>query len=280
MPESRRIVDAHQHFWRYHPERDAWITDDMATIQRDFLPDDLKPIYAANGISGCVAVQADQSEAETRFLLDLADRYPFIEGVVGWVDMQAEDVSERLAYFSRYPKLKGFRHIVQGEDDPRFLLRPAFLNGIEALLKHGYTYDILVKPHQLDATLEFIERFPHQPFVIDHLAKPYIRTGARQPWADQLAAIARYEQVYCKLSGMVTEADWRGWEPADFAYYTEHILQVFGPHRVMFGSDWPVCLVAAEYAQVICLAEHAIRCMPPQEQALIWHGNAERFYHL
>lgn len=273
-------IDAHQHFWRYHPVKEAWITDDMAVIQRDFLPTDLEPVLNANGVSGCVVVQADQSEAETLFLLELAEQHPFIRGVVGWVDLQATDVAERLAYFCRYPKLKGVRHIVQGEEDPRFLLRPAFLRGIEALAKYGYAYDVLVKPHQLDAALEFIRLFPDQPFVIDHLAKPDIKAGVMQPWAAQLAAIANQGNVYCKLSGMVTEADWNGWEPADFRYYTQHILEVFGPQRVMFGSDWPVCLLAAEYGQVIELAEQVAAHLTPDKQELIWHSNARDFYGL
>ncbi|SKB55583.1 L-fuconolactonase [Parapedobacter luteus] len=273
-------IDAHQHFWQYQPVRDAWITNDMAPIQRDFLPVDLKPVYDANGISGCVAVQADQSEAETLFLLDLADRYAFIEGVVGWVDLQSANVSERLAYFSRYPKLKGFRHIVQGEEDPRFLLRPAFLNGIEMLAGYGYTYDILIKPHQLEAALEFVGYFPNQPFVIDHLAKPYIKSGARQPWAAQMEAMARHEHVYCKLSGMVTEADWNDWKPSDFGYYAQHAMEVFGPRRMMFGSDWPVCLVAADYAQVLALVDGLVGRLSPAEQERVWYKNAVDFYKL
>lgn len=271
-------IDAHQHFWKYEPVRDAWITDDMAVIQRDFLPEDLNPVLNAAGVSGCVAVQADQSEAETMFLLELAEQHPFIKGVVGWVDLQAADVADRLAYFSRYPKLKGFRHIVQGEEDPRFLLRPAFLRGIEALATHGYTYDVLVKPHQLDATLAFVRTFPNQPIVIDHLAKPYIKAGIKQPWAAQMEAIAQSEQVYCKLSGMVTEADWTRWKPTDFQYYMQHMLDVFGPRRVMFGSDWPVCLVAADYKQVVGLADRSIAHLTPDEQEWFWHGNAAAFY--
>ncbi|WP_353195436.1 amidohydrolase family protein [Parapedobacter defluvii] len=273
-------IDAHQHFWKYHPKRDAWITDDMAVIQRDFLPYDLKPVLEANGVSGCIAVQADQSEEETLFLLNLAEQAPFIRGVVGWVDLQAADVDERLAYFRRYPKLKGFRHIVQGEQDPDFLLRPVFLNGVEALGKRGYTYDLLVKPHQLDAALEFVRSLPNQPLVIDHLAKPYIQAGIREPWATQMAAIAEYEHVYCKLSGMVTEADWKRWKPVDFLFYIQHILQVFGPRRVMFGSDWPVCLVAADYARVVELVAEAIDSFTDSEQQMVWHQSATDFYGL
>lgn len=252
----------------------------MAAIQHDFLPSDLKPLMDANGVSGCVAVQADQSEAETLFLLGLADRYPFIRGVVGWVDLQAADVRERLAHFSRHPKLKGIRHIVQGETDPRFLLRPEFMVGIDALASYGLTYDILVKPHQLDAVAEFVASFPAQPFVIDHLAKPDIKAGGREPWASQIAAIAKNRQVYCKLSGMVTEAEWAAWKPADFVFYIQHILEVFGPRRIMFGSDWPVCNVAAQYHQAVALAEQALGHLSPGDQELIWHQNAVNFYRL
>ncbi len=273
-------IDAHQHFWRYDPVRDAWITDDMAAIQRDFMPTDLYPLMEANGVSGCVAVQADQSEAETLFLLDLATRYPFIKGVVGWVDLQADNLSDRLEEFRQFDKLKGFRHIVQGEEDPRFLLRPSFLKGIEALGKYGYTYDILVKPHQLGATLDFIGHFPDQAFVIDHLAKPGIQSGEHEPWATQMKAIAQHKNVYCKLSGMVTEADWSDWESADFNYYIQYMIEVFGVDRVMFGSDWPVCLLAAEYSNVVALLEHAIAHLPVEEQELIWYKNAAIFYHL
>lgn len=273
-------IDSHQHFWHYHPVKEGWITDDMAVIQRDFLPSDLEPLLDANGVSGCVAVQADQSEAETTFLLDLADQYPFIRGVVGWVDLQAADVSDRLAHFARRPKLKGVRHIVQGEGDLRFLLRPGFMAGIEALAAYRLTYDLLVKPHQLDAVAEFVAGFPSQPFVIDHLAKPYIKAGVREPWATQLSAIAKHSHVYCKLSGMVTEADWTAWKPADFVFYVKHILEVFGPERVMFGSDWPVCNVAARYDEVVGLVGQAVGHLSSREQERIWHRNAVDFYNL
>jgi len=252
----------------------------MERIQRDFLPDDLLPLLVANQVTGCVAVQADQSEAETLFLLDLAARYPFIKGVVGWVDLRAADRADRLRYFRQYPKLKGFRHIVQGEQDVRFLLQPAFLQGVESLGKLGYTYDLLVKPHQLDAALEFVRTLPVQPLVIDHLAKPYIQAGSREPWAAQMAAIAKYEHVCCKLSGMVTEADWEQWKPADFQFYIRHMLEVFGPERLMFGSDWPVCQVAATYTQVVDLVAEAIGGLTESEQQSIWYQCAADFYGL
>lgn len=273
-------IDAHQHFWEYHRVRDAWITEEMAAIRRNFLPDDLKFVLGANGVSGCVAVQTDSSEEETHFLLELAEQYTFIKGVVGWVDLQAANVADRLRYFSRFPKLKGFRHIVQGEQDPRFLLRPAFLHGVESLGTFGYTYDLLIRPHQLEAAIEFVRAIPSQPLVIDHLAKPYIQAGEREPWATQLSAIAQYPHVYCKLSGMVTEADWRAWKPVDFQFYIRHILHVFGPKRVMFGSDWPVCLVAADYAQVAELVSEAIGDLTEDDQQSIWYQSATDFYGL
>lgn len=252
----------------------------MEVIQRDFMPDDLKPLLDAHGIGGCVAVQADQSEAETFFLLDLAARFDFIKGVVGWVDLQATGITDRLADLRQYSKLKGFRHIVQDETDPHFLLRPAFLNGIEALGQYGYTYDILVRSHQLAATAKLIEHFPDQRFVINHLAKPAIQAGERQPWARYMAAIARHKHVYCKLSGMVTEADISRWKTTNFDYYTNHILEVFGTNRVMFGSDWPVCLLAAGYSEVVGVMEHATARLPAAARRGVWYENAMNFYNL
>lgn len=272
-------IDSHQHFWLYEPIRDAWITDDMRTIQRDFMPADLGPILAYNQLSGCVAVQADQSEDETHFLLELADRYVFIKGVVGWIDLQAENVVERLSYFSQFKRLRGFRHIVQGEE-VGFLERPEFLRGIKALHQYGFTYDVLVKPHQLAATIEFIKRFPNQLFVIDHMAKPYIEKGITVPWAEQMRALAAFDNVYCKLSGMVTEADWMRWQASDFTFYVQHLLDVFGPQRLMFGSDWPVCTLAARYEQVLDLLSEQLNLLSESEKEAIWGGNAIRFYGL
>lgn len=271
-------IDSHQHFWLYEPIRDAWITDDMRVIQRDFMPADLRPILAQCRFAGCIAVQADQSENETHFLLELADRYPFVAGVVGWIDLQAPDIEERLAAFAQYPKLKGFRHIVQGEQDPDFMLRPAFLRGIQALGKHGFTYDLLVKPHQLNTAIDFVSRFPDQAFVIDHLGKPYIEKGITEPWSDQMKSLASFANVSCKLSGMVTEADHARWQPADFSFYVRHLLEVFGPDRLMFGSDWPVCLLAADYEDVVELLEGQLSALSADEQGAIWGGNALRFY--
>jgi L-fuconolactonase len=203
-------IDAHQHFWRYSPETHGWIDDSMAVLKRDFLPEDLQPLLKRRGYDGCVAVQAELSVKETGWLLDLAGQHPFILGVVGWVDLCAADVAATLAPLARRTKLKGIRHVVQGEPDD-FMLRPDFQRGIAALGPLGLKYDILVYHRQLPAALALVERFPEQPFVVDHLAKPDIKNGLREPWAAQMRALARRPNVSCKVSGLVTEADWRTW---------------------------------------------------------------------
>src|SRR6266404_185551 len=222
-------IDSHQHFWRYQPQRDAWITAEMAVLRRDFLPEELGRELAANKMDACIAVQADQSEAETEFLLELAARHEQIAAVVGWVDLLAPNVARRVRHFSQFEKLRGFRHIVQAEPDDRFLLQPDFLRGIDALGHHGLTYDLLVYPQQLPAAIELAARFPQQPFVLDHLGKPPIKKAATCPggppwfaisrWHDHIYALAAHRNVFCKLSGLVTEADWRDWKPADFTLY-------------------------------------------------------------
>lgn len=274
------IIDAHQHFWVFDPVRDAWITEEMSVIRKDFLPADLAPVLEANGVDGCVAVQADQSETETAFLLDLAAENAFIKGVVGWVDLRSERIDERLEYFAQFPLLKGFRHIVQGEADPEFLLHEDFCRGIKALAKHDFTYDILIYPHQLPAAVQFVRKFPDQRLVIDHLAKPYIKKGELKGWEEQLRAIAEHGHVFCKLSGMVTEADLRNWKPEDFTPYLDVALEAFGTDRLMFGSDWPVCLLAADYPEVKKIVTDHIAHLSTGEQAQIMGGNAATFYKL
>jgi L-fuconolactonase len=193
-------IDSHQHFWRFNRQRDTWITDEMALLKRDFLPEDLLPELKASGIDGCIAVQTDQSEHETLFLLDLARRHTQIKGVVGWVDLRASDIPERLQYFSRFEKLRGFRHIAQSEPDDRFLLQPDFVRGIGQLADFGFTYDILIYPKQLPAAIELVARFPKQRFVIDHIAKPAIRSGEIEPWSGLMREMASLPNVYCKVS--------------------------------------------------------------------------------
>lgn len=274
------IIDAHQHFWNYHPVKDAWITDDMKVIQEDFLPQHLLPVLQKNGVDGCVAVQADQSEHETDFLLALAAQHNFIKGVVGWVDLRADNLEERLTHYSQFDLLKGFRHIVQGEPDPAFLLQESFCKGIRLLSQYNFTYDILVYPVQLPAVVDFVQQFPGQRLVIDHLAKPDFKTGDISTWETHMRTIAQQPQVYCKLSGLVTEADWQQWEPAHFTPFLDVVLEAFGPERLLFGSDWPVCKLAADYPEVKGLITDYISRLSDTEKAGIMGGNAIRFYNL
>lgn len=275
------LIDSHQHFWKFDAQRDAWITEDMQVIRRDFLADELHHTLRENGIDGCVAVQADQSEAETAFLHSLAEENDFIKGVVGWVDLRSKTLPGRLDHYRRHClRIKGFRHIVQGEPDDDFLLQNDFCEGVTALKDFGYTYDILIYPKQLPAALKFVERFPDQPFVIDHLAKPFIKDGKRDPWAAQMREIAKNGNVYCKVSGMVTEADWKGWKPDDFKPYLDVVFEAFGPDRLMFGSDWPVCLVSASYAQVKGLVTDYLSGFSEKERQAVMGGNATAFYNL
>jgi L-fuconolactonase len=273
-------IDSHQHFWRYDRVRDAWITDAMAVLQRDFLPEHLAAELTANGIDASIAVQADQSETETMFLLGLADKNDCVAGVVGWVDLRSPHIPERLEHFSRFSKLRGFRHIAQAEPDDRFLMGEDFVKGVAQLRSFGFTYDILVYPRQLRAAIELVNRLPEQRFVIDHCAKPEIKAGKTEPWATQMRKIAQHKDVFCKVSGLVTEADWKHWKADDFKPYLDVVFDAFGPDRLMFGSDWPVCLLAATYRQVKKLVEDYVKEYPPAFQEKVFGGNAARFYGL
>jgi len=273
-------IDAHQHFWIFDPVRDSWINDDMSVIQRDFLPGDLEPILQANGIDGCVAVQADQSEEQNDFLLELAEYNGFIKGIVGWVDLRADNIEQRLEYYSVFNKMKGFRHVLQGETDRALMLNPAFMNGIGKLQKHGFTYDILIFPDQLQYVSEFVAAFPDQKFVIDHIAKPYIKDKKIDDWAADMKKVAKHEKLYCKISGMVTEADWKKHKPADFIPYMDVVFEAFGADRVMFGSDWPVCQVAASYTEMKSIVEQYTIALSATAQAKFWGDNAVKFYNL
>jgi len=273
-------LDSHQHFWKYNPVRDQWITDEMAVIRRDFLPENLLPELRANQIDGCIAVQADQSEDETQFLLDLARQNSFISGVVGWIDLRAENVSECLAVLARNKKLRGFRHIVQAERDDRFMLQPQFLKGIDYLSELRFTYDILIYPRQLPAAIELVARYPNQSFVIDHLAKPEIKAKRTMPWAPHMREIATNPNVYCKLSGLVTEADWKTWQRDDCKPYLDTVFDAFGNDRIMFGSDWPVCLLAGTYSQVVHLVADYTENFSTTDKDKIFGLNAARFYRI
>ena len=273
-------IDSHQHFWNFDPVRDSWITDDMAVIQKDFLPGDLEAVLKKNNFDGSVVVQSDQSERENEFQLKNAEQKDFIKGVVGWVDLQASDIEGRLNYYSSFKKMKGFRHVLQGEVDRSLMLKPGFMNGIGKLEKFDFTYDILIYADQLKYIPEFVGAFMHQKFVIDHLAKPRIKEGEIQEWKKEIQNIARFENVYCKISGMVTEADWKGWRQDDFIPYMDVVIEALGPNRIMFGSDWPVCLVAASYEQMLGIVEEYFSSFSETEQELFFGKNAIQFYNL
>lgn len=273
-------IDAHQHFWRYDPKRDAWITDSMSVLRRDYLPEDLLGELCRNQMDASVVVQADQSENETAFLLDLAERYSFIAGVVGWVDLRARNLPDRLEYYSRFKKLRGFRHIVQSEPDDCFLFRSDVVRGIGYLQKFGFTYDLLIYPKQMPAALELMERVPDQRIVIDHIAKPPIQTKQIASWAKHLRAMASSPVVYCKVSGLTTEAGWRSWRADEFKPYLDVVFEAFGTDRLLFGSDWPVCLLAGTYQRVKGLITDYIKELPDSQQDKVLGGNAERFYSL
>ena len=244
------IIDSHQHFWKYHPDSHSWIDESMKAIAKDFSPSDLKPILDENQVDGCIAVQVDHLEKDTEFLLECAQSNPFIKGVVGWVDLQASNVNDRLAYFSKNNLFKGVRHIVQAEPVD-FMLGHAFQNGISQLAQYGLTYDILIYPHQLKNAIKLVEKFPNQSFVLDHIAKPKISDGVSENWKSNIEKLASHKNVYCKLSGMVTETNNFRWKINDFTPFIDTIVNAFGIDRVMFGSDWPVCLTAANYNEVL-----------------------------
>jgi len=273
-------IDSHQHFWKFDPIRDAWIDKTMSVIQKDFLPQDLEPILKSNGIDGCVVVQSDQSEAENDFQLANADKHSFIKGVVGWVNLRAANIEERLKYYSQFPKFKGFRHVLQGDPVRDLMLKPEFLNGISLLNKYGFTYDILIFPDQLKYAKELVAKFPEQKFVIDHIAKPYIKDKILLGWAEDMMAFSEFKNVYCKISGMVTETNWNQWLPDEFEPYIDVVVESFGTDRIMYGSDWPVCLVSATYKQVYDIVKEYFSGYTAAEQAKVFGENAIKFYNL
>lgn len=273
-------IDSHQHFWRYSAAGLPWIDDSMAVLRADFLPADLKPLLDAAAIDGCIAVQAQPTLAETRFLLDLAKGNPWIRGIVGWVDLLADDVDAQLREFTRNPRFVGVRHLVQDEPDPRFLVHEPFLRGLAALAPYDLAYDVLVRPHQLPAAVELADRFAGQRFVLDHGGKPELRRGELGPWQQQIRALARHGNVVCKLSGLATEADPVAWTPATLRPAVDTLLDAFGPRRLLFGSDWPVQLVATTYARWVDTVSTLLGELPDADLDAVFGGNAVRCYHL
>ena len=272
-------IDAHQHFWNYDPIEHGWMTDEMSVIKKNFLPIDLTPLLEQSNINGTVLVQVTQNEEETLTLLKIAESNDFVKGVVGWVDFRDNNIRRRLESYKRYSKLKGFRHVLQTEE-PGFMLQPDFLNGISALRDFYFTYDILIYPKHLEAAVGFVKKFPEQRFVVDHLAKPGIKDKKIAEWETGIRLLASYPNVCCKISGMVTEADWKDWKQDDFTVYIDVIMDAFGINRVMFGSDWPMCLVAASYGDVLNIVTDYFSSFSADEQKLFFGENAINFYQL
>jgi L-fuconolactonase len=273
-------IDAHHHLWRYSKEDYGWIAGKMAAIARDFLPQDLQLALSTSGIHGSIAVQARQSLEETQSLLDFAQQSDVIRGVVGWAPIAGPEFPAVLDRFEPFRKLKGFRHVVQDEPDVAFLLRSDFNAGISLLRQYDLVYDILIFERQLPAAISFVDRHPAQVFVLDHIAKPRIRDGALEPWRSYIRELARRENVSCKLSGMVTEADWAHWRPQDLQPYFDVVLDAFGPNRLMAGSDWPVCLLATTYKNWFSTLREFISPLSVTEQDLILGGVATHVYSL
>jgi len=272
-------IDSHVHFWKYDKVRDAWITNDMKILRQDYLPQHLIQSLRRNDVGGCVAVQASQSEYETYFLVELSKTHPEIKGVVGWIDLQNKNVEDRLGFFSQYSIIKGWRHIVQSEPDD-FLMGEDFHRGIRALAAYEYTYDILIYHHQLRSALEFVSKFPNQKFVIDHCAKPDIANKQIDEWKILMKEMAQHPNVSCKISGLLTETNWKQWSAGDFYPYLDVVFEAFGTDRLMFGSDWPVMLLSGIYVQWKSLLEKYMENFNEEDILKVFGENALTFYNL
>lgn len=272
-------IDTHQHFWVYDPDHYPWIDSSMQVLKRDFLPEHLDPLLNENGIDGAVVVQAAHTEYETDFFFKLEEENKFIKGVVGWVDLTAENVEERLEFYSENKIFKGIRHILQDEPE-EFIIRPDFLSGLSRLSKFGLAYDIVVRQHQLPAAVDLVRQFPNQKFVLDHIGKPQISSGIDPTWRSNIRDLSGLPNVSCKLSGMVSETKNFQWEKKEFPPFLDEVVDAFGIDRVMFGSNWPVCLLAAEYSEVLEIIEDYLITFSLNEQAKILGSNAISFYNL
>jgi L-fuconolactonase len=274
------VLDTHHHFWKYNPLEFDWITDEMASIRRDFLPADLKETLASTNVEGVISVQARQTLEETRWLLELAENEDFIRGVTGWVPLMSKCLKNVLDELSENKKLKGVRHVVQGEPDPAFILRDDFNRGIDALKEYQLLYEILIYENQLPATIQFVDKHSNQLFVLDHIAKPGIKFNRIDDWAKNLHELAKRENIYCKISGMVTEADLKNWTPEQLEPYFNVVFKAFGPSRLMFGSDWPVCLSTTTYNAWLALVKSELKRFSEQEQKAVLYDNAIKVYSL
>ena len=272
-------IDSHQHFWRYEPAQYPWIRADWP-LRRDFLPEHLAPLLRSAKLDGCVAVQARQSLEETGWLLGLAAQHSFIKGVVGWVDLRSDNLTEQLICFANNPGFVGVRHVAQDEPDNNFLLQPKFVRGIAELQFFDLAYDLLIFPRQLPATIQLVRNFPRQRFVLDHIAKPYLKRREMWPWAAHIRELAQFPNVFCKVSGMVTEAEWSRWKQTNFTPYLDVVFEAFTPRRIMYGSDWPVCLLSANYRRVYELVANYCQKLSSGEQKRVFGGTAVEFYRL
>lgn len=275
-------IDAHQHFWQYARNADdfVWMSDELAALKHDFLPGDLAPLREAIGFDGSVAVQAREVEAETDFLLGLAADHTEVLGVVGWVDLCADNVAARLDRWTGEEKLKGFRMLIHDRPDPDFADSEAHSRGVGLLDARGLAYDLLLRTIHLPAAIRLVDRFPEQRFVIDHIAKPAMDGSDLEAWKRGMSAIAHRPNVLCKLSGMVTEADWRDWTAATFEPYLEHVLEAFGSRRLMIGSDWPVCTLASDYVRAMRVVLDWSQALSEDERSALLGGNCARFYRI
>ena len=274
-----KIIDTHQHFWNYYSKTHDWINEDMKVLRKDFLPADLAPILKENNVEGCIAVQADHTDAETQILIRESHQNSFIKGVVGWVNLKDKGIEEKLEEYSNETTLKGFRHIIQAEPKG-FMLDASFQKGLSVLAKYNYTYDLLIYENQLAEANTLIKQLPALPIVIDHIAKPNIKEGEWESWKKEIKAIAEYPNVYCKISGMATEAQWDTWTMDTLKPYIDTVVEAFGTERIMFGSDWPVCLVASSYEKWLKGLQNYFNTFSIDEQASFFANNAIKFYKL
>lgn len=273
-------IDSHQHFWIYDPNQYPWMTDELSAIRSNHLPEHLQVEFDRLGIDGSVAVQARQSLDESRWLLKLADESCLIKGVVGWVDLRSENVEDQLAEFAEHPKFVGVRHVVQDEPDENFMLLPEFIRGISKLKSYDLSYDILVFPKQLPAAIKLVKQFPDQSFVLDHIAKPLIKDKEISTWDEHIRELAQFSNLTCKVSGMITEANWTTWKTSDFTPYLDVVFEAFGEDRLMYGSDWPVCKLAGSYRQVYDLTDNYFSQFSPLAKEKFFGGVASEFYGL
>lgn len=274
------IIDTHHHFWKYIADEYGWIDESMGVLKKDYLPPDLEVEMVKAGVSGTVVVQARQKIEETSWLLDLAERTPFIKGVVGWFDLQSEKISEQLDQYAAHPKLVGARHVIHDEPDDDFMFRPAFLKGLELLQNYNLSYDLLLFPKHLKSATELVRLLPDQTFILDHISKPPVSSGILQPWKDDIEALASRSNVWCKISGMVTETDHHRWRYKEFVPYLNTVLSAFGRERIMLGSDWPVCRLAGEYKEIMDIPLRYIENLNEDDKIRIYRQNAIECYQL